>query len=207
MTRSLVILIAAIVFCGCASGPSWKRQSFAFSLAADPPTTNDTDRIVALNRVSISPTFQSRSFTYRTGDDSYEQDPYAGFLIPPERALAEAIRASMRASGAFGRVVDPGSAITPNVIMEASINELYGDFRQASRPVATMGIHMMCYEVQDGEPRHVLFDKYCLQETALARKTPGALMTAWDEDLRQIMDQISSEYAKTISLGLKTNPK
>jgi len=201
MRHLILISVAAAVVTGCETGPSWKRQSFAFSLPADPPTTNASDRVVALSRVSISPTFQSRSFTYRTGDNSYEQDPYAGFLIPPERAVAESIRASMRTSGVFGRVVEPGSGIMPTVIVEASINELYGDFRQASRPVGTMGIHIMCYEVQDGEPRHIVFDKYCLQETALARKTPGALMAAWDEDLREIMNQINSDYAKASSIA------
>ncbi len=201
MRHLIFICLAAVVLTGCETGPSWKRQSFAFSLPADPPTTNACDRVVALNRVSISPTFQSRSFTYRTGDNAYEQDPYAGFLIPPERALAESIRASMRASGAFGRVVEPGSAIIPTVILEASINELYGDFRQASRPLGTMGIHIMCYEVQDGEPRNILFDDYCFQERQLARRTPGALMAAWDEDLREIMNQINSDYAKTSSIG------
>lgn len=200
--RHLILLsVAVAAITGCETGPSWKRQSFAFSLPADPPTTNACDRVTALNRVSISPTFQSRSFTYRTGDNAYEQDPYAGFLIPPERALAESIRASLRASGAFGRVVEPGSAIIPTVILEASINELYGDFRQASRPLGTMGIHIICYEVQDGEPRHILFDNYCFQERPLARRTPGALIAAWDEDLREIMNQINSDYAKTSSIG------
>jgi hypothetical protein len=154
---------------------------------------------VSLSRVSISPTFQSRSFTYRTGDNSYVQDPYAGFLIPPERALAESIRASMRASGVFGRVVEPGSGIQPTLVVEVSVDELYGDFRQALRPVGTMGIHLMCYEVQAGEPRRIIFDKYCLQETPLARKTPAALMAAWDIDLREIMIQFNSEYRKLTS--------
>ena len=95
------IAILSLVLCGCASGPAWKRQSFAFSLPADPSTTNATQKAVGLSRVSISPIFQSRSFTYRTGENSYEQDPYAGFLIPPERALAEPIRAWMRVSGGF----------------------------------------------------------------------------------------------------------
>ncbi|HLH53501.1 MAG TPA: hypothetical protein VKY92_07785 [Verrucomicrobiae bacterium] len=86
------------------------------------------------------------------------------------------------------------------MILEASINELYGDFRQASRPTGTMGIHIICYEVQDGEPRRIVLDKYCLQETPLARKTPTALMAAWDEDLREIMNQINSEYEKSSSI-------
>ena len=195
------ILMLAAMACGCASEPGWKRQAFAFSLPADPPTTNSTQKITALSRVSISPLFQSRSFTYRTGENSYEQDPYAGFLIPPERALAESIRASMRASGTFGSVLETGSGITPTLIMEISINELYGDFRKPSEPLGTMGLHVICCEVHDDLPRRVVFDKFCSHQTPLARKTPGALMAAWDADLREIINEINSEYAKTSSNG------
>src|SRR6476619_6946705 len=101
MSRFALILIATALLTGCASGPGWKRQVFAFSVAADPPIKNEPTDTVALGRVAISPLFHNRSFTYRTAENIYEQDPYAGFLIPPERALAEAIRAWMRASGAF----------------------------------------------------------------------------------------------------------
>src|SRR6266568_5634212 len=99
------ILLAVASLCGCASDPVWKRQVFAFSLPADPPAKHAQTNIVALNRVSISPLFQSRSLTYRKAENTYVQDPYAGFLIPPERALAEPIRAWLRGSGMFGRVV------------------------------------------------------------------------------------------------------
>jgi len=193
----MLIVFLTIVACGCASGPAWKRQTFAFSLPADPPSTHSTQRITALSRVSISPLFQSRSFTYRTSENSYEQDPYAGFLIPPERALAESIRALMRANGAFGCVLEPGSGITPTLIMEVSINELYGDFRKPSGPLGTMGLHVICCEVQDDLPRRVVFDKFCSRETPLARRTPSALMAAWDADLQEIINEISSNYANT----------
>jgi hypothetical protein len=193
------LLLAAGIFVGCASDPKWKRQVFAFSLPADPPTTNAQTHIVALSRVSISPVFQNRSFTYRTAENTYEQDPYAGFLVPPERALAEPIRAWMRASGVFGRVLEPGSGMTPTLVAEVSVNELYGDFRQASRPLGTMAIHFICYEVKDGEPGRILLDRIGTHETPLARKTPEALMSAWDADLREIMDEIKSEYAKANS--------
>lgn len=197
MRRLNLILLLSVLVSGCASGPAWKRQAFAFSLPADPPTTNCNQVITAVSRVSISPIFQSRSFTYRTGENSYEQDPYAGFLIPPERALAESIRASMRATGAFGTVLEPGSGITPTLILEICITELYGDFRKASQPVGTMGLHVICCEVQDGLPRRVVFDKSWSHETPLTRKAPGALMAAWDADLLEIITEINSEYAKT----------
>ena len=198
--RSLApLLLAAGIFAGCASDPRWKRQAFAFSSTADPPSTNAQTHIVALRRVSISPLFQSRSFTYRKAENTYEQDPYAGFLVPPERALAERIRAWMRASGVFGRVVEPGSGLTPTLVAEVSVKELYGDFRQASRPVGTMEIHFICYEVKDGDPGRIVLDRVCAHQTPLARKTPGALMAAWDADLREILEEINSEYSKANS--------
>ena len=198
--RCLVLmLLAAANLCGCASGPEWQRRGFAFSLPADPPITNAQTNVVALSRVSISPLFQSRSFTYRTAENSYKRDPYAGFLIPPERALAEPIRAWLRASGVFGRVAEPGSGLTSTLIAEVSVNELYGDFRNASQPVGTMEIHFMCYEVKDGAAGRIVLDKVCAHQTPLTRKTPDALMAAWDADLREIMAEINSEYAKATS--------
>ena len=89
--------------------------------------------------------------------------------------------------------------MTPTFMVEVSINELYGDFRNPSKPVATMGLHVMCYEMQDSVPRRVVFEKLCSRETPLARKTPGALMAAWNTDLREIMKEINSEYAKALS--------
>ena len=85
------------------------------------------------------------------------------------------------------------------MIVEVSINELYGDFRNSSQPVGTMGLHFMAYELQEGVPQRIIFDRFYSQQTPLARKTPGALMAAWDADLREIMNQINSEYAKSIS--------
>ena len=190
------MLCVAAILCGCASSPRWTRQTFAFSLPSDPPATVSNTNLVVLRRLSISPLFQSRSFTYRTAENSYEQDPYAGFLIPPERALEESIRAWMRASNAFGHVVESGSGLTPTLVAEVSINQIYGDFRKASQPMGTMELHFILYEVKEGSAGRIVLDKVCAHETPLARKTPDSLMAAWNTDLGAIMEEIQSEYAK-----------
>jgi len=198
--RSLaLILLAAAILCGCASSPGWKRRTFAFSLPAGPPIATTQTKIVSLSRVCVSPLFQSRSFTYRTGENSYEQDPYAGFLIPPERALAEPIRGWLRASGAFGRVAEPGSGLTATLVAEVSVNELYGDFRNESRPLATMEVHFICYEVKDGAAGRIVLDRVCLRETPLIRKAPDGLVADWAAGLREIMQEIQSKSVKATS--------
>ena len=193
------MLFVAAILCGCASGPRWTRQTFAFSLLSEPPATISNTNLVALRHMSISPLFQSRSFTYRTAGDSYEQDPYAGFLIPPEQALAEAMTASMRASGVFGRVVPPGGGLAPSLVAEVSVTQLYGDFRKRSQPSGTMEIHFICYDVNDGVPGRIVLDRLCAHETRMTARTPDALMAAWDVDLRQIMEEINSAYIKASS--------
>jgi hypothetical protein len=103
----------------------------------------------------------------------------------------------MRASGVFGRVLDPGSGLTPNLIVEVSIDELYGDFRKPAQPVGTIALRFICYEMQEGTPHRIVFDKICTHQTPLTAKTGDALMVAWETDLREIMNEITSDYAKT----------
>ena len=194
-------MLALAVLCGCSSGGGWKRQLFVFTLPPDLPHTNASTHSVALIRVSISPLFQHRSFTYRTAQNTYKQDPYACFLIPPERAVAESIRAYMRAGGVFGRVMDPGSGLTPTLVAEVSINELCGDFRQASQMVGKMEIHFTCYEIKDGSPGRIMLDRLYAHSTPLVEKTANALMADWDADLRAIMEEINSEYDKTSAIN------
>jgi ABC-type uncharacterized transport system auxiliary subunit len=199
MRNLVAMFISAAILCGCGSNPRWRTQTFAFSMPADPPRADAPTNIVALNRFSVSPLFQSRSFTYRTADNTYVQDPYAEFLVSPERAVAEPIRAWMRNSGALGRAVEAGSSLTPTVGVEATVTELCGDFRKTSQPVASMQIRFIVYQVNDGSPGPIMLDKVYACETPLARKTPAALMAAWDTDLREIMGEVESDYAKAHS--------
>ncbi|HEX3988844.1 MAG TPA: hypothetical protein VHZ30_05385 [Verrucomicrobiae bacterium] len=189
-------LVVAMALAGCGENPVWKRQTFDFNLPSEPPASVTRTNLVALSRVMISSPFESSSFTYRTADDAYEQDPYAGFLAPPERGLAEAIRAWMRKSGSFGTVIEPGSGLVPSLIAEATVTDLCGDFRKSAQPTGSMTIHFILYAVDSDGPRNVLLDKICARQTPLTAKTPAALIAAWDTDLREIMEEINSDAAK-----------
>jgi cholesterol transport system auxiliary component len=199
MKRLTPVFFAAAVFCGCGSSPKWQQQTFAFSTPADPPAANTGTNIVELSHVLVSPLFQSREFTYRTGEDTYEHDPYAGFLSSPERTLSEAIETWMRRGGAFGHVVEPGSGLTPTVNAEAKVTELCGDFRNPGQPLAHLEIHFTFYRAGEEGAGRVLLDRVCSRETPLSHRNAAALMAAWDADLREIMEDISSDYAKANS--------
>ena len=135
------------------------------------PTTKSQTNVVVLSRVSISPLFQSRSFTYRTAENSDEQDPYAGFDTP-RAPLGESIRASMRRRR-LGRVVEPGSGLTPKLVVEVRSTNSAAIFA-TRRSRRGDGDRLICYEVKDGT-RGVSCSTRLRPETPLARKTPDAL--------------------------------
>jgi cholesterol transport system auxiliary component len=189
--------LGSVALCGCGSEPVWKSQSFAFARPPDPPAAAvSKTNVVALRRVSISPLFQGRSFTYRMAENSYEHDPYAGFFVSPERAIEHPVRAWLRDGGAFGSVIGPASALNPSMVAEVSVIELYGDFRKKARPVGVLKIHFLLYEVNKDGPGRVLMDKVCTAQTPMAKAAPAALAAAWDADIAEIMAEINSELKR-----------
>ena len=192
----VLLALGSAALCGCGSEPAWKSQSFAFALPADPPAAGSKTNVVALRRVTVSPLFQSRSFTYRTAENTYEHDPYAGFFVPPARAFELPLCAWLRVGGAFGCVLEPGSGVNPSLVAEVSVNELYGDFRKTAQPAGALEIHFILYELNGGGAGRVLMDKVCARRTPMARAAPAALAAAWDADLRAIMAEINSELKR-----------
>lgn len=188
-----LLCIGFVALWGCGSEPKWKSRSFAFALPAQPPSAGSKTNILMLRRLTIAPLFQGRSFTYRMAENAYEHDPYAGFFVLPERAIEHPVCAWLRAGGAFGSVIEPGSGLTPSLVAEVSINELYGDFRKPAQPAGTLEIHFVLYEVKPDGPGRVLVDKVCAHQTPMAKAAPAALAAAWDADLRLIMADINVE--------------
>jgi hypothetical protein len=194
--RCALLGIGLAVLCGCDSEPVWKSRSFTFALPSEPPAMGSKTNIVALRRVTISPLFQGRSFTYRMTENTYEHDPYAGFFVLPERAIEQPICAWLRVGGVFGSVVEPGSGLTPSLAAEVSVDELYGDFRKAAQPAGVLEIHVILYELSSDGPGRVLMDKVCARQTPMAKAAPAALAAAWDADLREIMADINTELKR-----------
>lgn len=194
--RTILFFTLLAVLTGCASKEVWKHQAFSLTVPAGETPSSAPTNIVSLARVRISPRFQTRSFVYRVAPDTYEEDSYAGFLDAPEGALAESIRAILRQDGQFGRVTEPGSAMLPSVSIEATVNELDGDMTDPAHPTAVMSIHFVVYEAGADGPGRVLLDRTFASRNPMLHKNPAALVAGWDAGLRDIINQLNSEYAK-----------
>lgn len=194
---SLLLFLSAFIFNGCLSRPPIKAQTFAFT--EPPSTTADTPAnsgVLGIKSLQVSPPFDGRSFVYRTGEFSYERDPYAQFLGLPTDVLVVPVTELLRNDGGFGAVVKMGGSTRPDTLIEINIDEMYGDIRRTDSPFAVLSMQVILTEAKGGLPGKVLLQKNYSRQIQMQSTAPAALMAAWNEALAQIFKDIASDFRR-----------
>jgi len=196
--RLLLASLSLGLLCGCLSRPSLSVQSFSF---AAPPVTGTSPTnapVLQIRRLQVASPYDSQSFTYRTGEFSYERDPYAQFLVPPAESFTAALRAYLRQSGIFSAVVEPGTGLKPDSLVDVTVDQLYGDFRSQATPAAVLAMHFTFFTASHGLPGRVILQKEYTRRVPLKARTARAVMAAWNEGLEQIMAEVNSDLKKAL---------
>jgi cholesterol transport system auxiliary component len=182
---------------GCLSRPGMNIQTFAFNLPAIAGTNVVAgDRTVGIRSLRIAAPFEGRSLVYRTGEFSYVRDPYAEFLEAPEEELKAPVREWFRGQGGFSAVEEAGSASKPDTLVEISVSQLFGDFRQPEHPAAILTIRFVFFDAVNGIPGKVILDQEYSQNVPLNARTAAALMEGWSHALAEILTEVSSDFAR-----------
>ncbi len=194
---AFLALLAATMLSGCLLRPSLVRQSFSF--AAPPASTNSTPsngRILAIRGIRVAAPYDSQSLVYRTGEFSYERDPYAQFLVAPAASLRQPLRAYLANSGLFEAVATPGSALLPNMLVEVFVQQLYGDLRDLSHPAAVLDMSFVFFDAPSGTPGKVLLRKDYARRILVQARTAAAIVAGWSKALEEILAAADSDLRK-----------
>lgn len=179
---------------GCLSKSPLARQTYAFQAAASISRPADAGQgVLALKPCEVSPLFAGKALVYRIGPDAYETDPYAGFLISPDSALAIPIRSYLRGTGLFSDVVEPGSAIHADHALEIHVSELYGDFRQNGQPAAVLSMRLILLDTETGGTNKVVFAKDYSRRSPISQNTAAAVVAGWNQALGDILAEAVSD--------------
>jgi cholesterol transport system auxiliary component len=205
-TSTLLLLLAATAgSTGCLSRPALNKRTFAFST---PPatTTNrfNNHQILGIRKLQIAAPFEGRSLVYRTGEFSYERDPYAEFLDAPGEDLLPAMSEWLCRSGNFEAVVAAGSALKPGLLVEINVSQLYGDFRQPKHSAAIFTVQFVFLEATNGIPGKAIFQMEYSRSVPLNAPTASALMAGWNEALAKITAEVSSDL-RSVKTGEHLN--
>jgi ABC-type uncharacterized transport system auxiliary subunit len=194
----LAILAAILVLCGCLSKPPLHKQTFTFGA---PPTASGGavagDRVLGIRHLRIAPPFDGRSLVYRTGEFSYVRDPYAEFLDPPEEELMAPVRGWLSRAGGFSEVVDAGSALKPNTVVEINVTQLYGDFRWSDHACAVVTMHLVFFEARNGVPTKPILQQEYSRSIPVTAPSAAALMEGWNQAFGGIFAEVASDLRRS----------
>jgi len=191
----LAIALMSVFLCGgCISRPPLQKETFNFSIpAACIQKSVTSDRSLRIRNLEIARAFEGRALIYRTGEFTYVRDPYAEFLESPADELTAAVREGLCKEGVFRSVVEAGNALKPDTLVEISVSQLYGDFRQPQRPAAVMTMRFVFLDAPNGFPGKELFQREYSRSIPLPQPSAAALMEGWNQALTEILTSVSSD--------------
>jgi cholesterol transport system auxiliary component len=126
-------LLALMAFALLACAPSRPPIDTANWLLA--PERTDSARkmqsplLLKMGAFSVAPPFDTKSLVYRVSDQRYEKDFYNAYIATPSNMFSNASRQWLHQSGIFRITVAQGTSFSPFYTLQATIDELYGDYR------------------------------------------------------------------------------
>ena len=179
----------------CVSKPNLGSQIFSID---PPPVTTKTVApgapVVSVDRVEVAPEFDSRSLTYRTGPHSFERDPYAVLAASPRELVLALLRTSLNNTDFVRDVVELGGPVAADVLVEAYLSDLEGDFTVNDKPVAVVGLELVVLNVPSApEPVATLSRKAYIRRLPLAEKSATAVANAWNQGLTVIVAEFLTD--------------
>ena len=150
------------------------------------------DRILMVANLRVSPRYADRSFVYRISEAGYETDFYHQFLTATDVMIGEELRRGLAASRVFKYVIGPANQLQPNLVLEGSVNALYGDFRNLDAPAAMLEMEFFLHNEDAANPGIVMHKRYA-KSIAINGRSAEALVKGWNGGLNEILAMLIAD--------------
>ena len=140
---------------------------------------------------SVAAPFDTKSLVYRLGDQKYEKDFYNAYIASPSNMFSNATRQWLDQSGIFRITVAQGTSFFPFYTLQATIDELYGDYR--NKPEAVVSVQFFLTVTNPNIPTPLITAKRYTQRVALANNLPQTLVLGQQRALAEILQQLEAD--------------
>ena len=144
--------------------------------------------------VRIAAPYAGNALIYRLDDVRYVSDPYHEFVSDPGAMLGSRIAEWLDREGRLGTVGQPGSARSASYVLEATVTELYGDFRPGRRPAAVLAVQFALID-QMGTRPEVLYERTVAQRVDLPKASPDDLVRGYGTALAGTLSEMAPELS------------
>jgi len=197
MKTLLIVLSCSILCVGCGSlRKPYPEKSLHAIHVGDPQSPSSASAAsplsVRVDRVVMAKPYDATTFIYQVGASAFESDYYNGFIAPPGRLLTSEINAFITKSGLFKTVLLPESTADYQLSLETNVTSMYGDFRDAQKPVAVVTARFFVIN-QTKNQFAVIFDKVYSQSTPIEQQGPNALVKAYETCWTNVLTQLAGD--------------
>lgn len=140
---------------------------------------------------SVATPFDGKPLVYRVGDQRYEKDFYNAYIASPSNMISNASRQWLDQSGIFRIAVAQGTSFFPFYTLQATVDELYGDYR--SKPEAVVSVQFFLTVTNPNLTNPLITAKRYTQRVALANNLPQTLVLGQQQALAEILQQFEAD--------------
>jgi uncharacterized lipoprotein YmbA len=198
MIAKRVLLCAVVLLGACAIG---KPIPNATTYVIDPPAATELSvatrrpETLRMGNVRIAAAFAGNALVYRLNDVQYVSDPYNAFIAQPGAMLGNRMAEWLGRAGPFTTVAQPGSTRPAAFVLEATVTELYGDFRPGHHPAAVLTVQFALID-QTGTRSKLVHECTIARRVDVAQASPDTLVGGYGTALAEILAQLAPELAE-----------
>lgn len=169
-----------------------EKRSFVLDVGApQQPTHSGSAIVLKIHKLRVSPLFAGRAMVYRVEDLQYESDFYDEWFVAPATLVTQQAYNWLSQSGGFQLVVFGTNHVEPTHLLEGTVTEFYGDFREAPRAVFGLELHL----IDALHERQPIFRRTYHQDVLLSDRSSDALARGLTEALRAVLVDVVKDIA------------
>ena len=190
LIRLAFVVCACVVIAGCSIGaPIPQATTYVIELPATTPATARCPETLRMGNVRVAAPFAGDALVYRMDEVRYIADPYNAFIAEPAGMLGSRMAEWLDRAGPFQSVAQPDSVRAASYILEATVSDLYGDFRPGHAPAAVVTVQFALIDLTSARSKVVL-ERTIGRRVAIQQATPDALVRGYGEALAEILVQL-----------------
>jgi len=183
-------LCACVLIAGCSIGkPIPQATTYVIELPVAAHAAARRPETLRMGNVRVAAAFAGDALVYRMDEVRYTADPYNAFIAEPARMLGSRMAEWLDRAGPFQSVAQPDSVRAASYILEATVSDLYGDFRPGHAPAAVVTVQFALIDLT-GARSKVVLERTIGRRVAIQRATPDALVRGYGEALAEILLQL-----------------
>jgi uncharacterized lipoprotein YmbA len=193
--RIVIGACAALLVAACSIG---KPMPQATTYVVEPrgkasePVASRRAETLRMGNVRVAAAFAGNGLVYRMDDVQYTSDPYHAFIAEPGAMLGNRIAEWLDRAGPFQSVAQPGSARPASFVLDATVTELYGDFREGHPAAAVLSAQFALIDQTGARPK-VTHECTLASRIEIRKASPEALVVGYGEALADILSRLVVE--------------